>query len=729
MSQISEKSKKTTYFAARPAEEATTIILGKAHAWFNNLEANGYLEKLRDMWAAYHGAYYSDVQYGHKISFGGEQGELTQLPVNHFRNIATNIKVMITATRPSMEARAVNTDYKSLVQTKLANNLLDYYMREKKLEKYLTIAVEHAVVLGAGFVKMDWNATAGKIYDYIEREEDPLTGQVTEPGYPVYEGDVHFSNLSAFDVVYDSTKESQDHDWVICRTFKNRFDLAAKFPEVEDDILRLPTKSDTERYRFNVVAGEDTDDIPVYEFYHVPTESMPQGRYILFCDKKVVLMDAAMPYDALPIYRISAGEILGTPYGYSPMFDLLPLQDALNATFTTILSNHTAFGVQNILMPRGTDINATSLLGGLNLIEYNSQLGKPEALNLTQTPKEIFDFAGLLERQMETLSGVNSVARGNPEKNLRTGNALALVQSMALQYMSGLQQSYVSLIEDVGTGLIKMLQRFASVPRIAMIVGINNRSEMKEFSGDDLDKIDRIIVDVGNPLAKTTAGRVEMASQMMQMNLITSPEQYLSIINTGQLDSMTEDTQSELLSIRSENELMINGETTIALVTDQHSMHIQEHKYVLADPDLRKDPNLVKIVLDHIQEHIQLLRTSDPGLLILMKEQPLAPPPPPPGMMPPPGMAPPGGPPPTNGPQGPPMPNQPPPPQVHIHNHPPMQHPAPSQHPPMHPGMVQHAPLASSTNQAPALAGIPQPARPPAPFQNMPVVAGQRPPG
>ncbi len=86
------------------------------------------------MWAAYNGAYYSTVQNGHKISFSGEQGEIANLPVNHLRNIAQNILVMITATRPAMEARAVNTDYKSLVQTKLANGLLDYYMREKRLE-------------------------------------------------------------------------------------------------------------------------------------------------------------------------------------------------------------------------------------------------------------------------------------------------------------------------------------------------------------------------------------------------------------------------------------------------------------------------------------------------------------------------------------------------------------------------------------------------------------------
>jgi hypothetical protein len=620
------------YFAAREPNETVNVLLQKANHWFKTLDSNGYLGKLKDMWAAYHGAYYSSVQDGHKISFSGEQGEFVNLPVNHLRNICQNILVMITATRPVMEARAVNTDYKSLVQTRLANGLLDYYMREKRLEKYLKNAVEQAIVLGTGYVKMEWNATGGEIHDYIDPEVDPETGEETNPGYPVYEGDVQFSNLSPFDVVVDSTKEHQDHDWVLCRSYKNRFDLAAKFPELGDKIINVPTKSDQQMYRFSGLGDDKTDDIPVYEFYHRRSESMPDGRYLLFLDYDLVLMDSPMPYDLLPVYRIAPSDIIGTPYGYSPAFDLLPIQDAINSLFSTILSNQNAFGVQNILMPRGADIVPSSLVGGLNLIEYNAQIGKPEPINFTSTPQEVFAFVQQLIKEMEVISGVNSVARGNPDPQLKSGNALALIQSMALQYMSGLQQSYVQMVEDVGTGLIKMLQRFASVPRIAMIVGKNSQSEMKEFTGDDLSSVNRIIVDVGNYLARTTAGRVEMAEQMLQMNVIKTPEEYLQVINTGKIEAMTEDTVSELNMIRRENESLVAGDTPVSvMVTDQHSLHIKEHKSVLADPERRLDPNLVQRTIQHIQEHINQLRTADPQLLAMMGEQSLAPPPAPPG--------------------------------------------------------------------------------------------------
>jgi hypothetical protein len=603
------------YFAADESKKTASYLLSRANSWYNELSTNGYLQKLRMMWAAYHGAYYNDFNNSHTITFSGEQGELANISVNHLRNLAQHIIVMITSVRPSLQARSINTDNKSLVQARLANGLLDYYMREKRLEDYLKTAVEYAVVLGSGYIKMEWNAMVGDVYDFNE-----------ETGVEVHEGDVQFSNLSPFDVVFDSSREDQQHDWVLCRSFKNRYDILAKYPEFESKILALPSKSDLQSFYVESGLFNETDLIPVYEFYHKRSESMPDGRYLLFLDSDISLLDSPMPYRDLPIYRIAPSNILGTPYGYTPLFDILPIQDAINSLYSTILTNQNAFGVQNILVPKGADINISELSGGLNIVEANEQFGQIRPLQLTATPKEVFDFVGILERAGETLSGVSAVTRGNPDPSLKSGTALALVQSMSLQFMSGLQQSYIMMVENVGTGLINMLRDFAQVPRIAMITGIKNRTNMKEFTGDDLSSINRVIVDIGNPLARTTAGRVEMAEQLLQMGLITDPKQYFQVINTGNLDAMMENSMSEIETIRSENEKLANKEEIIAIATDEHAMHVREHKSVLADPDLRQDPELLKAVLGHIQEHINLLRTTDPDLLAMIKEQPLSPP-------------------------------------------------------------------------------------------------------
>jgi len=144
----------------------------------------------------------------------------------------------------------------------------------------------------------------------------------------------------------------------------------------------------------------------------------------------------------------------------------------------------------------------------------------------------------------------------------------------------------------------------------------------------------------------TTAGRLEIANELLQKDMLDNYQQYFQILSTGNLEVATENTQSELDLVRDENERLAEGKPVIAIQTDHHSMHIKEHRSVLSDSELRFDPNLVQRTLSHIQEHIDLLRMADPDLLAIIEEQPLSPPggtpanqsqmmPPPPGNVPP----------------------------------------------------------------------------------------------
>lgn len=628
------------YFAKDEPEKLVNHVQKKSTDWFRNMQVNRYLDKLIKSWQAYNGNYY---QNSHQISYGGEQEELVNLAVNHYRNLSTHMLNMITGSRPSFQSRAVNTDRKSLIQAELSNGLLDYYMREKRLERYLKKAAELSISMASGYIKMEWNATSGEIFDYIEpdpasivdydEDGNPLdeNGNVLEPT-PIYEGDIEFRNLSPLDVFFDTNKEEFDqNDWIVCRTTVNRHILAARYPELAEEIMTVNTINKEKERTVSVTPYDETEDVFVYEFLHRKCEAIPNGRHVIYLDKDIVLEDTVMIYDRLPVYRIAPSDILGTPFGYTPMFDLLPLQDAVNSLYSTIMTNQNAFGVQNILNPEGNNIKVNQLEGGLNFIEYTPMPqapggGKPEPLQLTNTPQEVFNFLQMLERAMETISGVNSVARGNPESSLKSGNALALVQSQALQFMSGLQQSYIQLLEDVGTGVINLLKKFARVPRVAAIVGINKSTKITQFSSDDIKDINRVVVDVGNALMQSTAGRAQVAENLLQMMPDKmSPEKYIQVLNTGNLDLMIEGTMNEMDSIRDENEMLIKGGNPLAVALDHHALHIREHRDVISNQELRQDPDLVQRTLNHIQEHLDLMRTTDPDLLAIIGEQALAP--------------------------------------------------------------------------------------------------------
>lgn len=582
------------YFAALDSDEIASELMKRVEDYQEYLLTSGRL----DLWRRSYEYYYKPSIKGSKLNKAGEQGEYTTMNVNHYRNLLLHLKTMTTQQRPAFEPRATNTDYKSQAQTILASGLLDYYMREKKLERILKIGVEHGLVFGEGFVRAEWDASLGEVYGI-----NPDTqGEIRQ-------GDIKYTNFNPIDVTRDFTKDnSTDHDWYILTTYKNRYTLAAKYPDLAEKILDLPSRTDLER-DVNLLQSymEESDDVPVYEFYHRPTAALPDGRVVVCCADDVVLLDGALPYRDLPVYRISPEDQINTCFGYTVGFDLIPVQEAIDSLYSTVITNQSTFGVQNIAIPAGHNLSVTQIAGGLNLIEYDSKLGKPEPLNLTSTPPEIFNFITQLEQLSETLSGVNSVARGNPEASLKSGSALALVQSMAIQFSIGLQQSYASLLEDLGTATINMLRDFASVPRIAIIAGKSQRSLMEEFTGDDLDLVNRVTVDMGNALSRTTAGKVQLAENLLQNGLIKTPEEYIMVMSTGKLEPAIEGQQAELLNIKAENEELSSGRYVPVMITDEHKIHIQEHKAILASPEARRNPELIANVTKHLQEHLDTL--------------------------------------------------------------------------------------------------------------------------
>jgi hypothetical protein len=188
---------------------------------------------------------------------------------------------------------------------------------------------------------------------------------------------------------------------------------------------------------------------------------------------------------------------------------------------------------------------------------------------------------------------------------------------MAVQFSMNLQQSFSNLVEDLGTGTINILKEFAAVPRVAEIAGKSNRPLMREFSGQDLDAINRVTVDMGNPLTRTTAGKVNLADAYLERGMISNPDQYIQVVTTGKLEPLIEGKQAQLLLIKAENEGLSEGQPQRVLITDNHAQHILEHSIVLASPEARQDPNspIAQATLAHIQEHINLQQS--PGYQML----------------------------------------------------------------------------------------------------------------
>ena len=572
------------------------------------------------LWKCYNYYYTANSTAGY-VTTSGDHLEYSKLMVSDFRNLLQHQLLLVTSNRPAWDCKAINNDYKSKTQCILGNSLLDYYLKEDGIEDLLVAAVEKSLYSGEGFIEVAWNIDKGK--------------EITDDkGNSVRTGNIDLNNFSTLEVIRDVLVEKfEKNNWVILRKEANRYDLATSFPDYEFQILNLPSVYESlqsynippykNRGQLNVVGS---DQVIVWTLYHKRTPSCPDGRLVEFTDDtSFVLTDVPLPYEEIPVHRVAAANWNGTCFGYSIAYDLAPIQEAENVMYSTALTNNKTFGVQVISVEAGTNYSANQFGDGLSVIERPQGTQPPQGLNLTASAPELYNFLNQLQQKQEVISGVNSVVRGDPTGALRgnSGAALALVQSQSVQFMNGLVASYNQLLENVGNSMIKRLQKFAQLPILAEIVGKNNKTLLQEFTSDDISLINRVQVQAANPITKTLAGKINLADTLLQSGIIKTSDDYLMVLQTGNLQPMIHAETSELLLIADENEKISSGEVPPALYSDNHVLHIREHNAVGSSNEARANPEIMEALLAHCQQQIELLKTTDPQLLQILGQEPL----------------------------------------------------------------------------------------------------------
>lgn len=616
------------YRWAEGPEKIASEIMGARKDYEKYLEQSGILGELRKSYRTYYG----------QTEIKTLDQSLQAIHVNHYANLIRHVHVDVTSQRPAWEPRAVNTDMESQADTQLAAGLLDFCMREKHIEPVLNEAIEKALFLREGWVSFGWNVQGGEVHD-------------TNPddGTPIMEGDIEVKAHTIVDVARDVRRRNMKHDWYVVREWKNKWDLAAQYPDLAEKIAAITLK-ERDQYQYEIINDEKvtaidikSELIPVYTLMHEKTPAVPQGRLTTVLTDEILLFDGPLPYKRVYLFPAVASRKVESGFGHSNLMDILPVQDAFNSTVSSILTNQAANAVQNFQVPKGAAPRVTMVKDGLNVWEFDPKAGgKMESMDLLKTAPEVFNFAEFLKTQAELLSGVSQISRGNAPATM-SGTAMALLAQQALEFSSSVQLSRTLLLEAGGTAIIELYQTFAVVPRVAMIVGKSKRPMMRYFKGSDLKGISRVIVDTANPLTKTSAGRVEIANNLLATpNMIKTPQQYLSVLTSGTLEPLYEHELSENNLIRSENEWLMEGKEPEVLITDDDALHVLEHACIANSPEARENPEVLKALFNHQTKHIQNAKMKDPALSMMLKQASFFQPPPPMPM--------PGGPPPGAGP-------------------------------------------------------------------------------
>ena len=635
------------YYWCKPTLECVQALVKKTSEYYQYITATGKMALWRLCFEQYNRGF---ITLG-SVSRGGVEGELLNLPINEFRNIVDHVIGLTTHDKLAFEPQPVNNDYTTAAQVTLAKGILGDYSRNKGLDSVCDHTAENAYIFGEGSVVKLFNQNLGDM-KYVDTSAQKIYRK----------GDVQFLEVNPTNLIRDiHIQQFKDNQWFIVRIFVNKYDLAAQYPDKAKEICEHSISQDWDNTRITATRGEKSDLIPLFLAFHKKTSALPFGRMLSYLDGNTWLEDGHLEYRDFPVYTNIPCPVESINFGYSTAFDLLPLQQVLDIIDGGCATNLSNFLVSNVLVPDGCNLGVADLIGTMNLLKYDAKAGKPEALNLVEFPKEVVPFRAFVVQRMEVLAGINSTNRGQADEKITSGTMAALYASQSIHFNSRFQKSHAQFCGSLATGILYDLQDHPEDARTGLVAGKGNKSYLKEFFGKDVNLIDRVTVVVGSPFSQTDSGKVQMAQDLLQSSKGLDPREYLEVIETGNLEPLTEGPHRELMFIKAENEKLSEGGVCKAVLTDDDQTHIMEHKNVIADQGLRlsNDPMAAQIVnntLTHIAEHEQNynLKTKQRPILLQLLGQ--APPPPPPGSVPPQQAKPPQRP---NVPQRPPMPVKP----------------------------------------------------------------------
>lgn len=564
---------------------------------------------MQEAWARNIQAYFSNIiraeNWDTSLNFGGTQGELVEMMVPMARSLIRQLVSIVTKQRLSFSVLSETGKQGTLETARLGSALCKQIIRDQQLDIIYENMYEHSLLTGMGFFYTQWRTDKGEYFTTDANGQDH------------YNGDLEISAPTVWDMKFDaSIPDPKCWHWAEVRTIHNRWDLIAQFPDLADELKKVPSILESQnRFMASIEASpSDADNIYVWAAYHKPSPSLPDGRMVVYASEEAILVNDINHYGCIPIYVCRAEPIPGSSYGYPFISSLLPLQEMLDNTISSIATNNSQFGVQNVSVARGSGVTS-EMINGMNFLSYTPTSdghGRPEALQLTQSAPEAWKFIDVLKSMLLDQSMINSALRGDPPTGVTSGAAIATLTTTALEAVASSSKAARDCLRRTMLGSFGVYQRFASVERELIIGDTGNQVSTGKFMGKDLDAIKDITIVENNPMMQTQAGRDENAKEAMATGLVTDLKAYFAIKEGAPTSVLYENELTEEDLVKRENEAMINGEPVLALNTDDHAYHIMIHAIPLKDPRVRFSGEKNKAILAHMLEHYQMAQQVDP---------------------------------------------------------------------------------------------------------------------
>ncbi len=453
---------------------------------------------------------------------------------------------------------------------------------------------------GTAAICLDWDTSAGMQLSY-----DPVTMR------PVGTGDIKETVITISEMVTEpGTRDLERATWWI----KSQ---ALPAPEVKR-LYKLPQLPVTDanmsilpQQRSTTGQGTAVNNMTlVLTYYERPNPDEKQGKVLTVVGDKVVDGPHPWPFpftDRLNLAVARETLVEGQWTGTTIVSDAVPIQTALNASWTNILEHLKAAGNARI------QANETSrdLTEGWTdeAAEFIFFRDTPHQwLSPPQMPAWWADLPDRLSAAMDDTLGVHDISRGQAPSNIQSGLGLSILSENDDTPSGKFSQTLADAFSRLGTMTMQTYQAKVKPPetRKAQVVQKGGPStENISWTGTDLYDQTTVNVPYDAVAPLNEAARYARLQFFVQAGMITSPRAASAYLDVpGMAGDFIEGIDPQVAKARRENYEIMQGEVCIPRDFDDHAIHIEEHNAERLSSRYERATTELQHVMDmHVQAH------------------------------------------------------------------------------------------------------------------------------
>jgi hypothetical protein len=421
-------------------------------------------------------------------------------------------KITVTANREEDQDRAV-----------FVEAIVNYMWRHHDYRKPFRQAVKDFLIIGHGWVKVGWrfkeqeraisneqreamateaqNEVDDFVYSFPAEAENVPTAADIIDSVPSFEMEVvedqpFVERVSPFDMYVDPEATClEDAKWIAQRIVRpvedvrkdKRFKASVRRNIQADSGVKVRWDNDNEREDYSDLI----ERVTLYEYY-----DLEEGTVSVCASQSddYLLDPIPMPYDSgHPFIMLRNYDVPDQFYPIGDLSQIESLQEELNKTRSQMVNHRKRYARKYLYHERSFGPEGREALESdedgrfVPVVDENRSLGEV-VVPLQQVPlaPEMYNHSGVIEQDINTVSGVSEYARGQMPEIRRTATEASIIADAGNARAADKLAVIELVIGEMGRHIIQLMQQFMTDAQMVRITGKDDQQYYVAYSRDDI---------------------------------------------------------------------------------------------------------------------------------------------------------------------------------------------------------------------------------------------------